>query len=329
LNLENLIGYTFNASDSPSLNEVLQEKKPLTFCDPNRTDIFSDGIERIEEVQWCLVVPLLHRGKAIGLLTLEQLGHCYDQDEEAQIAFTFANHAAIAIKNAKLFEESQKLAVLEERDRLARDMHDGLVQTLSFLNMKLEATQTHLASGQSRKTHGDLVRMREVVTQAYEDLRELIVGLKDSPQPDIRLEEMVQERLKSLHSESKISVQLITDPDWNGDLEPHINKQIANIVQEALLNVHKHSKANNAWVHFCHDGDMIQIIIEDDGKGFKQEQYLILKNSQAHFGLDIMQERAESIGGNLIINSQPGNGTRIELNIPVDGHTSSPTQLND
>lgn len=319
LNLEKLLGYTFNFNDSPPMAEVLRKKQPFTFCDPERVDVFSDGIGRIEDIQWCLVVPMLHGGEVIGLLTLEQVGHCYNQAEEAQIALTFANHAGVAIANARLFEESQKVAVLEERDRLAHDMHDGLVQTLSFLNMKLDATQTHLASGQSKRTHGDLVRMREVVTQAYEDLRELIVGLKDSPHPDVRLEEMIQERLKSLYSEGKTSVQLITDPGWMSNLEPHINRQIAIIIQEAMLNVYKHAQADNARIHLCQNGDVIQIMIEDDGKGFRQEQYLNSKKDQTHFGLDIMRDRAESIGGSLIIKSKPGNGTRVELSIPADG----------
>ncbi|MFQ5419051.1 MAG: GAF domain-containing protein [Anaerolineae bacterium] len=305
LTLEHLVGYTFDAGESPYLAQVLREKQPGIFCDPERADVFSDGIGRIEDVQWCLVVPLLHGREAIGLLTPEQVGHCYDQEEEAQIAFAFANHAAVAIANAHLFADSQKVAMLEERDRVARDMHDGLVQTLSFLNMKLDTTQAHLNANQTEQAKADLNRMRQVVGQAYENLRDLIVGLKKTEQPDTTLPDLLRERLAVLLPNGEVDIQLVIAPAWRDNLPPGAVIQVADIIQEALTNVYKHAQARRAWVRLEQNGNEARIIVEDDGRGFAPAQIPSTEDNGEHWGLTIMRERAESIGGRLTITERP------------------------
>jgi nitrate/nitrite-specific signal transduction histidine kinase len=318
LGLYRLVGYTFDAHESPYLEQVLREKVPLTFCDPERTDVFSDGIGRIEDVQWCLVVPLMHGGEAIGLLTLEQIGHCYEQEEEAQIAFAFANHAAMAIANARLFEHSQKVAMLEERDRLAHNMHDGLVQTLTFLNMKLETVQVRLHADQVEQAQGDLGRMKKVVGQAYEDLRQLIVGLREARRPEASLETLLRERVASVEPRGDVAVELTVAPGWADGLSSHATTQVANIVQEALANVYKHAQARHAWVRLSQDGNKAQVVIEDDGRGLILDRKQTYEDNGKHFGMAFMRERAESVGGHLTIAQRPGEGTRVVVEVPLD-----------
>ena len=315
--LEQLVGHTFDAHESPGLAEVLRGKQPLTFRHPRRTDIFSGGIDRIEDVQWCLVVPLLHSGESIGLLTLDRADHCYEQEEEAQIAFAFANHAAAAIANARLFEERQKVSSLEERDQLAREMHDGLVQTLTFLNMKIDATQVHLSADDVPYARADLARMRQVVGQAYEDLREMIVGLKEPHTHGLSLERVLRDRLNGLRPDRKLDVNLIVTPAWTDGLSSHAIAEIAYIVQEALTNIHKHAQASRAWVKLHRVDGEARIAIEDDGCGFMHDRRKALDKSKPHFGLTIMQERAEGIGGRLEISERVNGGTRVDVSVPL------------
>jgi nitrate/nitrite-specific signal transduction histidine kinase len=319
--LERLVGYTFDARVSPSLAKVLHGKRPLTFCDPVRTDIFSGGIDRIEDIQWCLVVPLIHSGEAIGLLTLEQVGHCYNQEEEAQIAFAFANHAAAAIANARLFDERRKVSTLEERYRLARDMHDGLVQTLSFLNMKIDATQSHLSGDDVPRARAGLARMRQVVGQAYEDLREMIVGLKEPHPHDHTLEHVLRDHLNRLRLGSDVDVNLIVSPTWTHGLSTPAIAEIARIVQEALTNVHRHAQARRAWVRLQKADGEARIVVEDDGRGFLSDPPEGREESKSHFGLTIMQERAEGIGGQLEITERSNGGTRVQVSVPLEMDT--------
>lgn len=330
LGLDQLVGYAFDIRESVCLEQVFREKRALTFCDPQRKDVFSDGLGRIEDVQWCLVVPLLHGGEAIGLLTLEQVGHCYDQAEEAQIAFAFANHAAAAIANARLFEDSRKVASLEERERLARDMHDGLVQTLGFLNMKLDAAQLRMAAGQTEQAQADVGRMRQIVGQAYDDLRDLIVGLKETARPGVTLETLIRERLASFRQNGgeAIELELTAAPSWCDSLSPRATAQIANIVQEALTNVAKHAGARHAWVCLAREAGEAQIVVEDDGHGFPEEPAGGGDRGRPHFGLTIMRERAESLGGRLTVAARPAGGTRIVVSLPAlgreIGHSEGP-----
>ncbi len=321
LGLEQLVGYAFDIRESLCLAQAFREKRALTFCDPQRKGVFSDGLGRIEDVQWCLVVPLLHGGEAIGLLTLEQVGHCYDQAEEAQIAFAFANHAAATIANARLFEDSRKVASLEERERLARGMHDGLVQTLGFLNMKLDAAQTRLTAGQTEQAQADVGRMRQIVSQAYDDLRDLIVGLKETARPGVTLETLIRERLASFRQNGgeAIELELTAAPDWCDSLSPRATAQVANIVQEALANVAKHAGARHAWVRLAREAGEAQIVVEDDGHGLPEEPGRGGDRDRPHFGLTIMRERAESVGGRLTVAPRPAGGTRIVVSLPALG----------
>jgi nitrate/nitrite-specific signal transduction histidine kinase len=265
-------------------------------------------------------VPVKAKGHVVGTLSVAAMGQRQFSSSDLNLLTSIGLELGLAIENARLFERSQKVTALEERDRLARDMHDGLVQTLSFLSMKLDTAQVRLDTGQGDRVQADLARMRQVVSQAYQDLRDLIVGLKEAPHPGMTLETLLSERLASLQSDGDLVIELVTMPDWIDGLSPHATVQVANIVQEALTNVYKHAQARHAWVRLGRDGNEAQIIVEDDGQGIFSEQVQALDgDSGTHFGLTIMRERAESAGGRLAISMRPGGGARILVGVPVAG----------
>jgi nitrate/nitrite-specific signal transduction histidine kinase len=271
-------------------------------------------------------VPLKTKGRVVGTLSVAAMGQRQFASYDLDLLTSIGLELGLAIANARLFEDSQKVATLEERDRLARRMHDGLVQTLSFLNMKLDTAQVHLDTNQRDRVQADLARMRQVVGQAYQDLRDLIVGLKETPHPSMTLDTLLSERLTSFQSDGDLAIELVTMPDWIDGLSPNATVQVANIVQEALTNVYKHAQARHAWVRLTRDGNEAQIVVEDDGQGILSEQLQAHNEGNGpHFGLTIMRERAESIGGQLTITTRPGGGARILVSVPVAGQSSAPS----
>jgi len=212
LMMERLLGYRLPISTNRDFWQVIQNKEALTFCEPGRRPPFADGFHPIEEVDWCLVVPLLRGDKLIGLLALEQLDHCYDETKECQIALAFANHAAIAIENARLYskiktlneelevsvaqrtqqleqakealaEQAQQLRRLldktirigdSERNRIAQDIHDGLSQLIMGALYETQAAKVCLPPGTARQK---LQNAQDILKQVKKSMRRIIYDL--------------------------------------------------------------------------------------------------------------------------------------------------------
>ena len=351
LEMEQWIGYTFQSQASPYLSQVLQEKQPLTFCDPNRTDLFQKGIGRIEEVQWCLVVPLLQGEKVLGLLTLEQIGHCYDQLEESRMAFAFANHAAVAIQNARLYAEVQSLnAELEDRVQRrtaelseARDVLDHQAQQLRELyNLTIKVQEAE----RNRIAHDIHDGVTQWTLGALYELEAAKVCWHDRPEAARRKVIMAQEILKGIKTEMYRVIHNLHPPllesnglvaaiktyaaeyqEINGlpcwvevqgtprRLAAGQELSIYRIVQEALRNVATHAQASRVRLNLVFEPELVTVQVADNGRGFDLDQ--MTSHHHAHLGLVGMRERAQGIGGELTVRSAPGLGTTISLCLPV------------
>jgi nitrate/nitrite-specific signal transduction histidine kinase len=266
-------------------------------------------------------VPLQAKGRVLGTLSVAAMGHRNLSPRDLKLLTAIGLQLGLAIENAQLFEERRKVSTLEARDRLARDMHDGLVQTLSFLNMKIDATQAHLSRDEVPDARDDLARMRQVVGQAYEDLRNMIVGLKEPHSHGMALEHVLQNQLSGQGSDGDLDVKLVVSPSWQDELSTHEIEEIANIVQEALTNIHKHAQASHAWVRLKRVDRGARIVVEDDGRGFLHDEPEGEEQDKPHFGLTIMQERAEGIGGRFEISERSNGGTRVQVSVPLEMDT--------
>jgi signal transduction histidine kinase len=218
---------------------------------------------------------------------------------------------------AEIARQRQSLAVLEERERIAREMHDGLAQVLGYVNTKAQAVRRFLAIGKTEQAQAHLLQLEEAALEVYADVREAILGLRTAVSSEKGLAQTLQEYLKSFEQQSGIRTRLIiTDEDASDRFAPHVEVQLVRIIQESLTNVRKHANAQYTTVRLERTNNHARITIEDDGRGFELAQSQ--RDGQPHFGLQTRRERAEGVGGTLDVESSPNNGARVCVIFPLD-----------
>lgn len=272
-----------------------------------------------------LAVPILSRGGALGNLYLtEKTGAVEFSEEDEETLTRFATQAAIAIENARLHEQARELAIAEERGRIAREMHDSLAQVLAYVNTKAQAVQQLLQRGRSEDASAQVGQMATAAREAYADVREGILALRSSQTAERGLAQSLEEYLERWREQSGIPVELVIEPEASSvaQLSPAAEVQLLRIIQEALSNVRKHSRASRAKVELRRSSGKLDVAIQDNGEGF--DPVSPTRGEFPHFGLYTMQERAEAVGGTLEISSELGKGTRVSARIPVQPATHVP-----
>ena len=216
---------------------------------------------------------------------------------------------------ANLIAQKQALATLHERERLARDLHDTLGQVLGYASMQVDAAAKLSREGQGEAAATQLDRLGGVIREAHAEVREYIMDLRTTPALHRPFFTAVQQYLEGFTSNYDIQTDLTVGPSWNGTtFSPDMQMQIFRIVQEALTNARKHSQAHHVHVKFEAEDERIFVIIRDDGQGFSPNSLETVYGQ--HFGLQFMQERAGQLGGTLQIQSTPGKGTEVVLEMP-------------
>lgn len=254
-----------------------------------------------------LGVPLSVGNELYGCLALY-----YDEvrqipDEELRLALTFSDQAALAIENARLYEQVQETAAVAERNRLARDLHDSVTQTL-FSASLIAKVLPRLWERDQEEGWRRLEELHQLTRGALAEMRTLLLELRPAALADTDLPELLRHLVEAAIGRAGIPVTL--EVECNQMLMPdaEVKLTIYRIAQEALNNLAKHADADHAVVELQCDGDRLTLCIVDDGVGFDPQCV-----SGDHFGLKIMRERANAIGGTLMMQSSPGEGTRIEL----------------
>ena len=265
------------------------------------------------ELMALLTAPLRVKGVNIGALAVTNKLEGFVQ-KDVRIISLFADQAAIAIENARLYQQVRYLASLEERDRLAREMHDNLAQALGYLNLKASITEELLSSGQINQAEASLLELKQIAREAYTDVREAIFSLRTTSS-GLEFLPTLQEYLADYRAYYGVDARLVTDNESLAEFPADVGTQIMRIIQEALTNVRKHAATRRAWVRFKQEGDRVCISVEDEGRGFDPAQ--VTGEGQRYFGLQIMRERAESVGGELALDSRPGQGTWVVIRFPL------------
>jgi PAS domain S-box-containing protein len=213
---------------------------------------------------------------------------------------------------AQLVEQQRALAMLHERERLARELHDSIGQTLGFAGFQLDAASRLIQDGQAVSAVTQLNRLAGIVRDAHDDLREYILDLHSAPAPQQPFFTALRRYLKGYTNNYGIQATLSADERLGEEpFSLDDRMEVYRILQEALSNARKHAQARCVQVSFTLDGDSIRMTIQDDGAGFDPTQSL----GEGHFGLRFMRERAEQMGGVLRVDSAPGGGTRVSLEI--------------
>ncbi|HEY2323962.1 MAG TPA: GAF domain-containing sensor histidine kinase [Thermoanaerobaculia bacterium] len=261
-----------------------------------------------------LAVPITCKGPFVGNLYLSEKksGAAFTEGDEETLE-RFAVQAAIAIDNAHLHRQVADLAVAQERLRIAHEMHDGIAQVLGYVNTKVQAATEYI---RREKTEEGLAQLRELANgarEAYGDVREAIVDLRTLPGPTRSLEDVLREYVDRWMEQTGISVRLVVQGELT--MPPGIELQLIRIIQESLTNVRKHAKAATATIDIRRRDGALLLTVKDDGIGFTQETRT--RSVFPRFGLTTMRERAESIGAVFSLDSVPGAGTTVTVQVPM------------
>ena len=205
-------------------------------------------------------------------------------------------------------------AVMQERERLSRELHDGVAQLVAHLLLRLDTIKELVEAGRPREAAAELERLHGVADEIYEDIGESITGLRTNV-TERGLVRALQDYVDQFEERHQIPTSLRTD-DAADQLSPLAALQLFRFIQEALTNVRKHAGAREAIVTLTSNGpDQLRVVIADDGQGFTPGSQ---RNGKARpLGLTSMRERVEGLGGTFHVKSQPGSGTRVTATIPV------------
>jgi two-component system nitrate/nitrite sensor histidine kinase NarX len=261
-----------------------------------------------------LVVPLCVGERTLGVLCVGHQEESRFGEEEARLLTLLANAGAVALENANLYEQVEQAAILAERERIIAEIHDGLAQTLGFLDLRLGAVRGLIEDKDLSGVPEHLTLMQRTIKQANHEVRRLMAGLQVGVQARRTLEGLLRQVVERFAEERGMEIELRVGTGQPIREPPKVHEQVVRVVLEALTNVHKHAGSSCATVTLERHGRQAVICVQDDGPGF----YVNSPASGGHrFGLKVMRTRAERIGGELSVESAPGQGTTVTLRWPT------------
>ena len=269
-----------------------------------------------------VAVPMITKGQGIGVLEVlnKKSGESFDENDR-DILYALAGQAAIAVVNARLYQEvrdeKDRIIALEEdvRKELARDFHDGPAQTLSAMIMAIELIET-LPEPISESVAEGLTELRAMATKTLHRVRNMIFELRPVILKTQGLAPALRSYVERLREGEDMNIHLRVE-GLEERLSPRLEEICFSIIQEAISNVKRHAYEKNVWLTAIRRGDEFQVVVKDDGEGFDLAEVERLYDRQGKLGLLNMRERAEMIRGRLSIESAPGKGTTITLNVPL------------
>ncbi len=296
------------------------------------------GVRRVRAGDLETTMAVQHYDE-IGFLTeafntmLAQLRALVNELERRVAARTQALADANAQLRAEMDERAaaeSRLAALAERERLSRELHDGLGQALGYINVESQATQALLRQGLTAEAQANLMQLTEAAREAHANVRANILGLRTAGPSSQDLATAVRARLTQFSAASGVAATLSWPPDAPAQpFPPAVEEQVLRIIQEALANVRKHARAQRVEVVFTFSAARAQVMVSDDGVGFDASERISESANQrvsasassnpqpaTSFGLTMMRERAAQIGGQLEVRSAPGAGTRVLFTAP-------------
>jgi len=269
-------------------------------------------------------VPLTYHDKVLGIFNLfTDANTSHVEQELRELLMNIGQHLGMAIQKTRLDEETRRVGIIDERNRLAHELHDSLAQSLASLRFQVRVLDDTLQSGIDENVWTEMERIENSLDEAYSELRDLIAHCRIQ-----NTSQDLSQNIKALVNRyrNETEIHFLLQIEWGILILPSDTEmQVVRIIQESLRNIYKHSDANTVRVLLSKTGDSnYQVLIEDDGVGFVRQQ----KNGGAgeHIGLKIMHERARRLGGELDIESEPGEGTRVILSFSYNEPKSSHPQ---
>lgn len=321
---EEVVGWQVSLEDIGQTRQMFNRREPIII-----PDIWDDTLaartfrqivgERMDTAfgyarSW-MGVPLLVKDRAIGMLNILHSQPNYYAQHHARLVLTFADYVAVAMENNRLYQHSYNLSILEERERLAGELHDNVAQAVGYLNLQISATNALLSSGEVEQAQANLGELKKVAGEVYTDLREEIFNLRATTSSGLGFLGTLRDYITKYRKYYDLNIQLAIETDEALlEFPMDMGIQVIRIIQEALINVRKHSGVSEAIIRFREIEEQIRISVEDKGHGFDMED--MDRTGESGFGLNIMRERAESAGGQLELDSTPGGGVRVIIWMP-------------
>lgn len=258
-----------------------------------------------------LTVPLQHRARVLGVYNLFYARGDEPAPDVLALLKSVGELLGLALDNARLEAEAFRATLAHERQMMAAEVHDSLAQSLAFVKMRMPLLQDAMRARDDARAQRYFDDVRGAVTQAHANLRGILTDLR-APMDPLGLGHALDASVESFRRSSATELDFVNElPGLQ--LDPGQEIQVFHIVQEALTNIVRHAAARHARLHIAPAprGD-VQIVIEDDGAGLPAAA-----GAGAHYGLEIMLERARHIGGSLEVGARSGGGTRVQLAFPL------------
>jgi len=320
---DQVLGLQISARQPSGYRQVMRSRSLVIYDDLWDTSNESAEIEfhrsgELKEyfgyVRSWLGVPLMVKERIIGILRVDHEMPNYFNQQDAQLVLAFANQAAVAIENARLYERAQTLAALEERQRLARELHDSVSQALYGIALGSRTARTLLDRPETEKDQlaGPLDYVLSLAEAGLVEMRALIFELRPESLESEGLVAALNKRVEAISARHQIEVRL--DLCDEPPIPLMMKESLYRVAQEALQNIIKHAHATSVGVKMVCDNGTLRLEVKDNGAGFDSKQEF-----PGHFGLHTMRERIERLGGEFTIESSPQEGTRIYAEVPLSG----------
>jgi two-component system nitrate/nitrite sensor histidine kinase NarX len=257
-------------------------------------------------------VPLRYHGKTLGVYNLfvDRL-ELAEREDVRDLLTSIGRHLGMAIEKVRVDAQAQRLSIMQERNLLAHELHDSLAQTLASLRFQVRMLDDTLGAGDLAQARGELDRIRGGLEEANDELRGLLAHFR-APIDRRGLLPALEDLIGRFRRETGVVTFFQKECSYP-DLPATQEMQVLRIVQEALANIRKHSQAHAVRILLrCDDEGHYHVMVEDDGVGFVEDIDRV--GPGEHIGLAILQERARRLGGELTVESEPAEGTRVELN---------------
>lgn len=264
-----------------------------------------------------VAAPLLRGSSTVGALVVAGADERTFSVDELETLSSLANLLALAIENARLEALLREMAVSTERERIAREMHDGLAQVLGYVNTKSQAVEALLEAHRLNEARSQLGDLAAAARSIYVDVREAILGLANPVNPERGLVGAVEEYAARFADSAKLAVRVdASEAAVAMDLAPEVQAQAFRIVQEALTNIRKHADAARVRIALDSTARGVEVSVTDDGRGVaaaigagRQD------DGWPRFGLEAMKQRAAAIGGTLEVRAAADGGTAVRLHL--------------
>lgn len=303
--------------------KVIRQSSPIIQNNINIEELFCRTPDKNETVENSVILaPLIAARKSIGLIVVESDSVNTFDDSDLETLESVAFQIAAAIEHARLLRKTRELAIVDERTRLARDMHDGVAQNLAYLLIQVDRCLNFVDEGS--KLEDQLEQISAILKQNIDELRRNIFDLRPLGLEGKSLPEVLKNFVAEFGRRWNLETNCIVQGDV-ANVSAEVESSLYRILQEALSNARKHAQCSQLWIELTvKDNKTVTLEVRDNGLGFDttdSRQYFQRGQSKG-LGLISMRERAESVGGKLIVKSASGQGTHIVAELPLKGDTS-------